>query len=161
MTLIVAPAAGAESYCSVEYADAIHAARGNTAWAAFTTEQKEQDLRKGTDYMAAYSGRWRGGRASPSQTLDWPRLDVVAHGYDVASNVVPDAVKTACALLALKAHTATLAPDLGPQKLEVTVGPITTKYAPGTRESTKFAAAEALLAPYLMGGSSTIAVVRA
>lgn len=161
MALIVAPAAGAESLCSVAAADAYHAARGSTAWAAMSIEAKEAALRRATDYMAVYGARWKGERASAEQTLDWPRVGVVASGYDVPSDAVPTPVANACAVLALKASTAELAPDLGAQKQSVKVGPIETTYATGTRQVTRYQSAETLLAPYLAGSAGQVRVVRA
>ena len=60
--------ADAESYCSVAAADAHHAARGAAAWAALTTEAKEQALRRATDYMGQiYGPLWAGHRSLPTQ----------------------------------------------------------------------------------------------
>lgn len=161
MALIVAPTAGADSYISVANADAWHAARGNTAWALLTTEAKEQALRKATDYMGAYSGRWKGARTSAGQPLDWPRAGVVANGYEVDDETVPAPIANACASLALKASTTELAPDLGPQKQSVSVGPISTTYASGARQTLKFQAVDNMLAPYLGGGANNVMLVRA
>lgn len=161
MALIVAPAAGAESLCSVAHADTYHAARGAAAWAALTTEAKEQALRRATDHMGAYSGRWKGERASSGQVLDWPRAGVVVDGYEIDWETVPAAIANACAVLALKASTAELAPDLGPQKQSVSVGPISTTYASGARQTLKFQAVDNMLAPYLGGGANNVMLVRA
>ena len=161
MALIVAPAAGAESLCSVAQADTYHAARGAAAWAALTVEAKEQALRRATDYMAVYGPRWKGERTSADQPLDWPRTGVFANGYEVDDETVPTPVANACALLALKALTAELAPDLGPQKQSVSVGPISTTYASGARQTLKFQAVDNMLAPYLGGGSNSVLLVRA
>ncbi|GDY37694.1 DnaT-like ssDNA-binding protein [Acidovorax sp. NB1] len=161
MALIVAPTAGAESYISVANADAFHAARGNAAWAPLSTEAKEQALRKATDYMGRYSGRWKGERLNAGQVLDWPRAGVVVDGYEINWETVPAAIANACALLALKASAGDIAPDLGPQKQSVKVGPIETTYAPGTRQATRYQSAETLLAPYLAGSAGQVRVVRA
>lgn len=161
MALIVAPAAGAESLCSVAYADAYHAARGAAAWALLTTELKEGALRRATDYMAVYGPRWKGERTYSNQTLDWPRAGVVANGYEVDYETVPVPVANACAVLALKASRAELAPDLGAQKQSVTVGPISTTYATGARQTLKFQAVDNMLAPYLGGGAGMVQLVRA
>lgn len=160
MTLIVAPAAGAESLCSVAHADAYHAARGAAAWALLTTELKEGALRRATDYMAVYGPRWKGERTYSTQTLDWPRAGVVANRYEVGYEAIPAPVANACAVLALKASTSELAPDLGPQKQSVTVGPISTTYATGTRQSPKYQAVDNMLAPYLGAGAGTVKLVR-
>lgn len=160
MSLIVAPAAGAESLCSVAHADAYHAARGAAAWALLTTEAKEAALRRATDHMGAYSGRWKGVRLSSTQALDWPRAGVVVDGYELPWETIPAAIANACAVLALKASTAELAPDLGPQKQSVTVGPVSTTYAQGARQTTKFQAVDNMLAPYLGAGAGTVKLVR-
>lgn len=161
MALIVAPTAGAESYISVANADAYHVARGNAAWALLSTEAKEQALRKATDYMGRYSGRWKGERLNAGQVLDWPRAGVVVDGYEINWETVPAAIANACALLALKASAGDIAPDLGPQKQSVKVGPIETTYAAGTRQATRYQSAETLLAPYLLGSAGQVRVVRA
>lgn len=161
MALIVAPATGAESYISVANADAYHVARGNAAWALLSHEVKEQALRKATDYMGRYSGRWKGERLNAGQVLDWPRAGVVVDGYEINWETVPAAVANACALLALKASAGDIAPDLGPQKQSVKVGPIETTYAAGTRQATRYQSAETLLAPYLAGAAGQVKVVRA
>lgn len=161
MALIVAPATGAESYISVANADAYHVARGNAAWALLSPEVKEQALRKATDYMGRYSGRWKGERLNAGQVLDWPRAGVVVDGYEINWETVPAAVANACALLALKASAGDIAPDLGPQKQSVKVGPIETTYAAGTRQATRYQSAETLLAPYLAGAAGQVKVVRA
>lgn len=162
MPLIVAPDAGAESYCSVAQATAYHAARGNAAWAALDSDTiREQLLRKATDYMGAYAGRWKGERVSSTQALDWPRAGVCVDGYEIDWQTVPTAVVNACALLALKAATGDLSPDLGPQKQSVKVGPIETTYASGARQSKRYQAAESLLAPLMRAGAGYLNVVRA
>lgn len=161
MALIVAPTAGAESYISVANADAFHAARGNAAWAPLTAEAKEHALRKATDYMGTYSGRWKGARVSSGQALDWPRAGVVVDGYEINWETIPAAIANACAVLALKASAGDISPDLGPQKQSVKVGPIETTYAAGTRQVTRYQSAETLLAPYLAGSAGQVRVVRA
>lgn len=161
MPLIVAPADGADAYTSVANADAWHAARGNAAWAILTLEAKEQALRKATDYMGAYSGRWKGERISAGQALDWPRAGVVVDGYEIDRETIPAAIANACAVLALKASASDISPDLGPQKQSMKVGPIETTYATGTRQVTRYQSAETLLAPYLAGGAGQVRVVRA
>ncbi len=161
MALIVATATGAEYYISVANADAYHVARGNAAWALLSPEVKEQALRKATDYMGRYSGRWKGERLNAGQVLDWPRAGVVVDGYEINWETVPAAIANACALLALKASAGDIAPDLGRQKQSVKVGPIETTYATGTRQTTRYQSAETLLAPYLAGAAGQVKVVRA
>lgn len=54
MTLVVEDGSivsGAESYASVAQADAYFAARGITIWSPLLDAEKEQALRRATDYM--------------------------------------------------------------------------------------------------------------
>ena len=179
MSLIVETGAGlpnAESYISVADATAYHAARGNTAWAALADDTtREQLLRKATDFMEQnYRSRWAGYMLTLTQALAWPRFEVPVKGYAVTglgaasgfgayypSNVVPAQVANACAELALRAATADLSPDKGPQKQSFKVGPISTTYVAGTRQNTMFTAIEGILADFLSFGNSTVQVVRA
>lgn len=169
MSLIVetgAIVAGAESYISVADADTYHSNRGATVWATLTTAEKEQALRKATDFMIqAYRQRWKGTRMSATQALDWPRAWVYLGPNDefpnlVADDVVPTEVKNACASLALRASSADLAPDLSQGKKRVKVGPIETEYDPYSPQSKRYAAIDAMLAPYLANGAGHITVVR-
>ncbi len=163
MALIVEDGSGladAEAYISVADADAYFAARGNEAWAALTTEKKEQALRLGADYMGqAYGPRWCGERATTTQALDWPRTGVCG----VADDVVPVPVQRANAELAVRASTGTaLLADQGVQVVSETVGPISVTYAAGARQDVRYAAVDsALVAAGLLCGGSQIRVVRA
>ena len=65
MAIVVEDGTGkstAESYISVADASTYHTARGNTAWAALTTDAlREAALRKATDFMRqVYRSRWQG-----------------------------------------------------------------------------------------------------
>ena len=164
MALIVETGAGladAESYCSVSAADTHHAARGITNWATLSTEEKEQALRRATDYMGqVYRTRWRGWRTTATQALDWPRYDVPK--YDTAlgnlpayypQDAVPAEVVKACAELALRGAAGELDADMGQQITEQTVGPITTKYAAGSTSRKRYVAVDMLLSPLLADGA--------
>lgn len=157
----------AEALCSVDAADAHHAARGAAAWAALATDAKEQALRRATDYMGqVYGLLWSGTRTTSTQALDWPRADVArpeVDDYYWPSNVVPAAVVKACAELALRAASGPLLGDQGREVVEQTVGPITTKYAQGSSQATRYAAVDAMLAGMLTAprGSSALRLVRA
>jgi len=149
--------AGAESYQTVAAATTYHSNRGNAAWAALSTAEMEEALRKGTDYMRqAYRGMWKGLRFKSSQALDWPRANVgiedEPYGNLVATNVVPQEVKDACALYALKASAAELAPDLGQIVISEAVGPLSVTYSASSPQHTRFRAIDMLLRPYLTGG---------
>jgi len=154
---------GAESYLTVSAADTYHANRGNTAWTDLDTPVKEQSLRKATDFMVQnYRTRWAGYRFNVSQPLDWPRAWVpirdVPSGYGafsafVSNIIVPDAVKNACAELALKAATAELAPDLSQVVTREKIGPIEVDYQPYSPQQKRYVAIDGMLALLLLPGS--------
>jgi hypothetical protein len=115
MTLVVETGQGgadSESYASVAFADQYHEQRANVAWAGLTEPQKEAYLRRATEYMlGVYRQRWKGARATATQALDWPRMDVEIDTYSVPAGSVPVEVRKACAILALKAIKGELDPD--------------------------------------------------
>lgn len=162
MSLVVEDGTGvadAESYISVADADAYFAARGNAAWAGLDETSKEAALRKGCDYLESFY-KWKGMRATATQTLSWPRKCVVVDGVAVPSDSVPSAVSRANAELALRASSGDLAADEGSQVTRETVGPITVEYAQGARQNPRYAGVDAMLSAYTLGGGQ-VAVVRA
>jgi hypothetical protein len=172
MSLITEDGAGradAEALATVAQADAHHAARGNSLWATITTEEKEQAIRRATDYLSGfYRTKWKGARATTTQALDWPRIDVqlddVGFGrlaYYVPYNTVPAQVVQACAEIAFKAAQGELAPDLQRQVIAKTVGPIRTEYAQGTPEYVRYRSVDLLLKPLLCAGGTGAQLVRA
>lgn len=119
MALIVEDGTGkadAESYISVADADTYHTAYGNpSAWSGASTPTKETALRTGAQYLdAVYVLRWVGFRANDAQALDWPRAGAEdSDGYAIDSDVVPESVRRANAIAALKhINGDTLLPDL-------------------------------------------------
>jgi hypothetical protein len=175
MSLITEDGSGnplAESLASVADADTYHAARGGTLWATITTEEKEQALRRATDYLGeTYRPLWKGYRLNGVQTLDWPRtfvyLEAFVHGavgtypYLVASDIVPREVKNACCIMAFKAAQGELAEDLRRPVAAKTVGPIRTEYVPHAPEYVRYRAVDLLLRPLLTGGGASLRLVRA
>jgi hypothetical protein len=160
--------AGAESYCTVAYATTYHAARGNAAWAALTTPQMEQALRRATDYMTqVYRKRWKGYVLQATQPLDWPRAAVFTRDYFVGQylapdNTVPDDVQRACAELALRASSADLAPDLERGVVREKIGPIETEYDRASPQAKRYRAVDDMLALYLLpSAAATVGLVRA
>jgi len=117
---------GANSYATVEQADAYHALRRTEAWPIHTPdqdasdpdpdpdvggaepdtepgdpalEQKQAALAMATDYLNGLA--WKGRRAAPGRIMAWPRKDVVdADGYAIADDCVPENVVLACCVLA-------------------------------------------------------------
>lgn len=156
--------AGAESLCSVAFADAYHAARGNTAWAAKTLEQKEQALRLGTDYLEQHYGtRLAGIRQFTIQALAFPRYEMPRKGGFKgeywAIGAVPLPVAQACAEMALRAGAAPLSPDIGRLKKSVTVGPIKTEYVDGDGV-TRYRQIDQIMAQFMPGSGSSIPMAR-
>jgi hypothetical protein len=178
MALTVETGAGltdADAYCSLEFADAYLAARGETLWATDTTEsQREQAIRRATDYMQqVYRYRWAGYRKTQDQSLDWPRYEVPrldvpsSYGYGLLpafypDNTVPAEVQRACAYLALKAAAGELAPDVARVTTREKIDVIEVEYAEGATPWVRFRAVDNLLAGLLKGDSgSTITLRRA
>jgi hypothetical protein len=159
----------AESYASVAVADAYHAGRLNTAWAALDTVTKEGALRRATEYLVGkYRDRWKGMRNTMTQALDWPRYNVqladVGFGSIAAyvpANTVPVEVQNACCVLALIAATTDLAPPLERTVQEKTIGPIKTVFAQGSQELVRHPAVDMMLKPYLVGTATSGVLVRA
>ena len=159
---------GAESYCTVAFANTYHASRGNTAWEALDdADDKEPALRRATDYMLqTYRGRWKGYRVSSTQPLNWPREAVVLgdgpnnYGDVVANTIVPLEVKNACAEYALRAVTSQLAADLTRGTLSESVGEISVTYDPASPQYARYRAVDAVLAPYLTSSGSMTRLVR-
>ncbi len=164
MTLIVEDGTSkstAESYISVADTDTYYSDRGNTTWGVLTTTQKEQALRRATDYMSSqYRIRWSGRRTTPTQALDWPRKWVYL--YDVSAcvpldhDIVPIEVQRACAELALRASAADLLQDQEQKIVEETVGPITTKWDPISFQGTRYVFVDNMIGMYMLNNGSPI-----
>lgn len=164
MSLIIEDGTGlstAESYISVADADTHHNKLGNTSWGLLTTEVKEQLLRKATNYMVqTYRMRWAGVRKNDTQALDWPRylvprLDTEAVFSYYDSDSVPGEVKVACAELAFKASSETLAPDTDRLTKREKVGQLEVEYDTVNGKAYKmYRAVDNLLMPMLNIGKS-------
>ena len=166
MALIVEDGTGlstSEAYISVADASTYFTARGNTTWAAISTDDlREAYLRQATEYMTqVYRSRWEGVRYSETQALDWPREGVVRDSWQDDTDEVPVEVKRACAELALKASSAELYADLTRGVIRETVGPIAVEYDKYSPERVRYSAIDAMLQPYLKsGGTNSVGLVR-
>lgn len=170
MALIVEDGTGktnSESYSSVSFADTYHANQGNTAWAGFSTSDKEVYLRRATAYMEQnFRSRWAGFRHSIYQALSWPRSDAIINdlwpAQYVLPTVVPVQVQEACASLALRASAGSLTPDQGRLKEKVKVGPIETTYVISSSPYPEYREVLNMLDPYFSSGSAggSIEIVR-
>ena len=173
MSLIVEDGTGksdAESFASVANADAQMTALGITIWTSLVTEEKEQALRRATQYMEqAYRLRWYGYRTTNGQALSWPRAEVPIPdspgrfaGYYTYINEysVPPEVVRACIDLALRAAAGPLYADESRAQTRVKVGEIEAEYSEFGSQTTRYIAIDALLSPYLSGGSGQMMAVR-
>lgn len=155
----------AEAYCTLAFADAWHLGRGITLWATMLEAEREQAIRRATDYMVqVYRFRWAGLRKSTTQALDWPRLDVPCldtPGGFYASDIVPVEVQRACAELAFKAASGDLAPDIGRVAIREKIDVIEVEYAAGSVPWVRYRAIDTMLAPmFSPSAGSGISLVR-
>jgi hypothetical protein len=167
---------GAESLVSVADADTYFSKRGNAVWEALSEPQKEQNLRKATEYIGqTYRMRWAGSRVSSLQELDWPRAyvprndlrsasiesyDYIGGEYFYPNDKVPAEVKNACAELALKASADELSPDLTQGVIREKVDVLEVEYDKYSPQSPRYVAIDRMLSPFLSGSSASRSVVR-
>ncbi len=150
--------ANAESYLSVADADSYWSALGAPAsWTAATTTEKEQALRKATNYIDTKFGPdFRGVRSTTTQRLRFPRLGMYDDdGYAVASSgsmSIPQQLKDATAILAARAiDDSTLIVDQasggGLEGESIKVGPIeiSESFASSKDPQKQYVEADALL----------------
>lgn len=160
--------AGANSYASIETADAYHADRGG-AWAG-TTAQKTAALINATAYLdGKYRRRWKGYRVQPiNQSLEWPRATVsidgvyLGHGNDsefsyYPTDQVPPEIVAATCELALRALSGALAPDIAPgdRLIKKKIDVIEKEFAPGDFQ-TSYPAVEQIISRFLKGGNDAM-----
>ncbi|KNY21588.1 DnaT-like ssDNA-binding protein [Methylobacterium sp. ARG-1] len=170
MSLIVEDGTGlpeAESYASVETADAYHQARGNAAWTG-DDAAKEAALRRGTEYLdGLYRTRWLGQMSTFDQGLAWPRAYARVPGGYLPSDTLPKALVRACCEVALRELQTPggLTPDIFPGERVVseTVDVLEVEYADGgapTDVLPVIVAVERIVAPLLRSASGSL-VMRA
>lgn len=106
--------ASADSYEARATADAFHSARGNAVWAAATTDERDQALRRATDYLDVW--HVRGSRLLPTQGLNFPFEDTEDAAGDLRQL---RRAATLLAPIALSGDLVSRAPD-APQVLSST-----------------------------------------
>ena len=111
--------------------------------------------------LALYRERWKGTRATGTQALCWPRLDVVADGYPRAADEVPVEVQKACAILALKAISGDLDPDPTQATKKKKVASLEVEYFEPAQALRLHRAVTDLLSPFLTGSGMNVRLVRA
>lgn len=111
MSFVVEDGTGLEnanSYASVSFADSYFEDRGNTIWAAATDDAKEQALVRATDYLDNRF-TFKGDPLDEDQALQFPIHD--EDDPDAEQVDLPNKLKQATCEYALRALSATLAPD--------------------------------------------------
>lgn len=165
MTLVVEDGSGlstAESYISVSDAETRLGNLGDTTFVASTTAEKEQALRKATEYLEQrFRQSWKGTKLTKAQALSWPRYGAIVDGWDVDSDIVPSAIANATADLALTSLTETLNPDTTRAVIREKVGPLETEYSEFSPQSTQRVSINQALAPYIRGGGGNVWLMRA
>lgn len=145
-----AGSATSETLCSVAYADIWHAARGCAPWATLTTAQKEEALRRASDYFEqVYGQNFSGVRVNGTQALSWPRSGAYLNKYQVSSTSIPSLVINASAELAYKAAQGNLAADLTQGVKREKVGVLEVEYDSTSAQYTRYRAIDNMLAPLL------------
>lgn len=143
-------AANSESYCSVANADTYHSNRGCAPWATLTTGQKEEALRRATDYIEqVYGQSFQGFRVNSTQALSFPRYDVMLNGYYVLSNTIPTILVNATADLAYKAAQGNLSPDITQAVKREKVDVLEVEYMDNSSPVTRIRAIDNILSPLL------------
>jgi hypothetical protein len=166
MAFVVETGAGlsnANSYASVSAADSYVSDRGITGWASLTQTVKEQSLVKATDYLeATYRGAWKGNRVSETQSLSWPRYNVIVDGFNFPANVVPTQVVNACIEMAIRASLGeTLLADQGQRVKREKIDVIEVEYQDYSDPTQRYPLVNRMVMPYLISASeSGFAVVR-
>lgn len=105
--------ANANSLCDLAFADAYFTDRAIVAWTASTVtdEAKQSALIRATDYVEGrWANRFIGEAQFDAQALSFPRTGILI-GNVSADGTVPDGIKKAVSEYAVRALSASLAPD--------------------------------------------------
>lgn len=128
-----------------------------TTFADADAATQELAARNGAQYIAMkYGGRWKGDKANETQAMDFPRENVVADGFELDSDEIPQALKDAQAEASRRAVGTELYADVAAtgrqiEEEEKKVGPIETrtKYAGIKATDPEYRKIESLLRPLL------------
>lgn len=132
----------ANSYIESSYADTYFSDRGVTEWDVLTN--KDALLIQATDFLEqVYYGNWQGERLTDTQNTQYPR---VIDGVDVG---IPERLKQACCILALKANSGELLPDVEQRIIKEKVAVIETTYSEYDDQLTRYTKVYELLKEYL------------
>lgn len=137
------------SYLSEADADTFHSDRGNTAWAALASADKQAALINASSYIDIHY-RFNGTKLLATQAMEFPRSGLVDWSGNTVTGL-PQRLKDAVADLALTASTTNLTPALPrggavkSQKVDV----ISITFQDGAPATTSFSSVDQYLAPYI------------
>jgi hypothetical protein len=163
LTLNATPgAADANSYATVDEADAYHEALlYATDWTAATTATKEAALVWATRLLDEQCA-WRGTKTINEQALRWPRGGVYdVDGVGIDNEVIPPAVKGATAELArhlIKSDRLQVRDDARGGLHSVSAGPVSVTFDKVDRISLLPESVLSLLRPFATGSAGSLAV---
>lgn len=132
--------AGSNAYISIAAFVAYQTDRGRT-YGTQTETELEQAVVMATDYIdKRFAARFRGTKAGTVQGTQWPRNSAMDNDGRTMTGI-PDALLRAAAeytyiVLTLGTELAPIPSDYAGKISEEKIGPITTKYAPGTKPMT-------------------------
>jgi len=164
MALIVEDGTGksdAESYRSVADTDTYFAKHRNpSTWLKADTEDKEDALRRASQYLDLHYGhRLLGSRTNETQALAWPRSSVWDRdGFAIDDDAIPTKWKDATSEAALRALAGDLFEDVdepGTVKREkVKVGPLSEdiEYSGGKSSAAEYPIIDRLVADFVEDG---------
>jgi len=158
MAFVVETGAGvpnANSYASVSAADSYVADRGIAGWSTLTTTLKEQALINATDYLeATYRDAWKGNRITATQSLSWPRSNVIVDGFLLDANIVPLPVVYSCVEMAVRAAGGeTLIADQGQRVKREKIDVIEIEYQDYSDPTQRYPFVNRMLSAYLLSSS--------
>ena len=148
---------GAESYLTVSAADTYFSDRGNAAWAALTTAQKEEHLRIAAARLDN-GYRWRGLMTNPdTQAMEWPRWAVDdSRGRRYDSDEIPQRLKDAQAELANQNRVTSLDVIVtGRQVTSESLDVLSVEYTRYGTDTKIFPWIDDLVAPLTSGGGAS------
>lgn len=155
--------ADANSYVSLDEANAYFVDRNVTAWAALSDAAKIAGLLYATSTIdGSYS--WPGYIANQSQALEWPRVGAEDSEARFQDNIVPTKLKQATCEFALLHQTAALNSSFerGGRIKREKVGTLEQEYFDDAESGTGLPIVDKLLLPLTVTGStSVVEIVRA
>jgi len=145
----------ANSYASVSAADGYVTDRGIAGWSTLSTTLKEQALINATDYLeATYRDAWKGNRITATQSLSWPRSNVIVDGFLLDANIVPVPVVYSCIEMAIRAAGGeTLIADQGQRVKREKIDVIEIEYQDYSDPTQRYPFVNRMLSAYLLSSS--------